>query len=356
MDSMNQQHQEKSLPVDVVMEKNEIQQATSHDNPDLSFQKSRSDSTAEDSTTDSHDDSDDLLDDVILHIRQANVSDPNQKNQCIVVVEDNHIPIALKTDNNHHSLPDIEEIKRSQNKVDENSKCKKFWNRRTSILMSCAMFVFIIILVIVINMTVRKGSSTTTTIQNNDDIQDSSNTTTPPKTNIPPPTLPSDMMSYNEEIFQNIVFLLSIRQRISLPIHFETMNSPQYLAAMYFAKEYDPSYISSVMDADAYSNNFMTFIQRYVIVVFYYALNGPHWIHKYSFLTSNISICDWNDQRNDTESMTLGIACKESNRVTDIVLRKFYHCFRSRSGITFGLLYPFILLLLVFGVLISFPF
>lgn len=88
---------------------------------------------------------------------------------------------------------------------------------------------------------------------------------------------------------------------ISNPDDF-SQDSPQVLAAEWMAYEDEMQLpIPSVMDEDAY-----TFIERYVMVVFYYATGGPNWIHHLNFLSpGHITTWKWNKAYDPSERLSL---------------------------------------------------
>jgi hypothetical protein len=65
--------------------------------------------------------------------------------------------------------------------------------------------------------------------------------------------------------------------------------SPQSYAAMYMAKS-----TTIQLPTDSTSTNATTWLQWYVLAVFYYALNGSGWSYQNSFLDSTALPCDWN--------------------------------------------------------------
>ena len=59
------------------------------------------------------------------------------------------------------------------------------------------------------------------------------------------------------------------------------------------------------------------FIQRYIMIVFFYSLNGQEWYNRYNYLAKNQSVCDWNDGYNK-----FGIYCNDHREIIKISLRK----------------------------------
>lgn len=92
--------------------------------------------------------------------------------------------------------------------------------------------------------------------------------------------------------------------------------SPQHHAARWIADEdalkmdipSDPSYATS-----------FDFVQRYILAVFYYALDGPNWTNQMSFLGA-ASVCDWNAAMvaPDNTPWRLGVFCNDNGAVAQI--------------------------------------
>ena len=96
---------------------------------------------------------------------------------------------------------------------------------------------------------------------------------------------------------------------------------PENLAASWIATVDTLAYTIPTSEEDA---DFMSFLQRYAVAVFYFALNGPGWVDQLSFL-SGTHICDWNSTLTlgDGEVVTLGITCNSKKEVTTLLMRKY---------------------------------
>ena len=70
----------------------------------------------------------------------------------------------------------------------------------------------------------------------------------------------------------------------------EQLDSPQYKAALWIADQ-DELNVPLPSDPTNYSTSF-DFVQRYIMAVFYFALDGPNWTKKMEFLSGK-SVCEW---------------------------------------------------------------
>ncbi|CAB9502108.1 serine threonine-protein kinase BRI1-like [Seminavis robusta] len=86
--------------------------------------------------------------------------------------------------------------------------------------------------------------------------------------------------------FEDLVALL-VRADISALQDLEDPNSPQYQAADWMANEDE-----SELDLDG-DTNLPAITQRYVLMVFYFAMGGPNWAHGLNFLEP-VNECEWN--------------------------------------------------------------
>jgi len=96
-------------------------------------------------------------------------------------------------------------------------------------------------------------------------------------------------------------------------------HSPQFRAAEWMADD-DP--LQLPLEKDGH------FLQRYALVVFYYATQGEaEWTHQLKFLTDHHE-CDWN--RNftfdDGSSELFGVRCDDDKVVDQLVIGKYGYC------------------------------
>lgn len=106
-------------------------------------------------------------------------------------------------------------------------------------------------------------------------------------------------------------------------------STPQYRAARWLAAE-DPEALtvpsSKGEDAAGGLRNTQPFrfVQRYVLAVLYYALNGELWNSPRKFVTGAHE-CSWFESTVQHEGMTyaMGVTCDQSMQVRNLLLRKF---------------------------------
>lgn len=74
------------------------------------------------------------------------------------------------------------------------------------------------------------------------------------------------------------------------------------------------------------------FVQRYILAVMYYALNGSNWVFDCGFLSSK-SECEWNNGINadGTHTYKFGASCGPKGTVTELFMRKFVVLLRCRT-------------------------
>ena len=101
-----------------------------------------------------------------------------------------------------------------------------------------------------------------------------------------------------------------------------SVSSPQFQAAYWLANTDEESiYIPTSSD----DQNLFRFVQRYVLAVFYYALDGNNWINALSF-TSADHECSWSENVLDVngEPYAVGVTCHEENmHVRGLLIRKY---------------------------------
>lgn len=104
----------------------------------------------------------------------------------------------------------------------------------------------------------------------------------------------------------------------------EDQGKPQYHAAKWIADHDAMKLALPTLNADS-----QTFVERYVMAVFYFALRGSNWHNKLKFLTVR-SVCDWHFAMTLREGaqkrrVEFGVQCDESMSVVNIFISKFVH-------------------------------
>jgi hypothetical protein len=144
-----------------------------------------------------------------------------------------------------------------------------------------------------------------------------------------------------ESRFDQIVTFLS-ENAISSQTNLLSTTTPQYKAASFMANNVNDNIYNTIPVQITNSDNDTSylFIQRYVMIVFYYAMNGNDWIRSANFImtssssSSNTDTCDWNVKLTEpipgSTNNTIydyGVSCYNPNtgtygdRVTYIFLR-----------------------------------
>ncbi|KAL3910311.1 MAG: hypothetical protein SGARI_002188, partial [Bacillariaceae sp.] len=105
-------------------------------------------------------------------------------------------------------------------------------------------------------------------------------------------------------------------------------STAQYQAARWMALE-DPEQLTVPTvtgggGGGLRNTNSFRFVQRYVLSVLFFALNGDGWDNRHNFVTG-VHECSWFDSnvnRND-ETYALGVTCNQNLQVRNLLLRKF---------------------------------
>jgi hypothetical protein len=120
---------------------------------------------------------------------------------------------------------------------------------------------------------------------------------------------------------QTINYLI---QGISSPTLLAQEGSPQNLAAVWIA-DVDPlHYPIPASFANVPGSAETRFIQRYVLAVFYYSLNGAQWSHDRSFLSATDE-CSWYDAKiSEQGPVAFGVTCTDSLTVRDLNMCKIF--------------------------------
>jgi hypothetical protein len=128
--------------------------------------------------------------------------------------------------------------------------------------------------------------------------------------------------------FETIVTLLSAK--ISHSEDLELAGTPQNLAAQWMAANDDNALYDIPTNPHSYVASFQ-FVQRYILIVLYYALDGGNWSNDSFFLTPAVSECDWHFGLSsdvkppgaDTSSWSFGVQCNDKKEVSHIFISKY---------------------------------
>lgn len=214
---------------------------------------------------------------------------------------------------NGHSLPCMEEA-RTQGVLAAGGSYSRSRGISLKGKRRIAVIGFVLcVLILVIGLSLGTSANT-----NKNRMQKSKSTTINNSTSNPP-------LSNNESRFRQVSEFLSIRvTELSV---LQNVTTPQYRAATWIADK-DEAQLPLPKNPTSYKDSFQ-FVQRYILAVFYYALDGENWRTQMHFLTSK-SVCDWNLDLNpnsapkyaDTHDWKLGVQCTD-NAVSKIYICKF---------------------------------
>lgn len=103
---------------------------------------------------------------------------------------------------------------------------------------------------------------------------------------------------------------------------FENENDPQTLAANFMVNDLAFSFkVPETMDD--YGTKFL---ERYILVVFYYALDGPDWTKQLGFLNHSTHHCSWYQPVTLPDNSTFGVgATCNKNLMVETLLMRTYH-------------------------------
>jgi hypothetical protein len=164
-----------------------------------------------------------------------------------------------------------------------------------------ALFVIIVGLAVIlavglgVGLTNKKGSN-------------SASSKNPQSPSAPPTPLHSDAPQQVDRLSAVIDFLEL--HNISSPASLSVIGSPQYKAALWIAND-DPLQLNSTLQS--------TFLQRYVLVVIYYAFNGEKWNRTLGWLRGD-SECSWSVT---IDGIFEGAVCNSAGALTDLYLGKY---------------------------------
>lgn len=108
---------------------------------------------------------------------------------------------------------------------------------------------------------------------------------------------------------------------------FNDKKSPQYKAALWIA---DQDFMEAEIPEDPqnYDDDY-EFVQRYIMAVFYFALDGVNWRYKAYFL-SDYSVCEWNIDfyepvpgEEEDDDWMYGVQCDDNGAISAIFMSAY---------------------------------
>lgn len=197
-----------------------------------------------------------------------------------------------RVENGEASLPNPEEIRAGI--PPHRGTSKSSWKVFAWILIGT-----IILLSVVIGLAV---GLTTNTNESNVIAGTSSDTTIVDDTG---DEVPAENVPRNAK-FNDIVDYFS-RQNVSMQVDFDNESSPQSKAARWLAEE-DRLNLETP-NGNIFSDEGYDYLQRYVLALDYYALDGPNWRHQFNFLTGS-HFCSWGGfQVTSSGIIPVGVGC-----------------------------------------------
>ena len=173
-----------------------------------------------------------------------------------------------------------------------------------------------LLLVAIVSVALARRSSGTSSAS----LESGNSSSSPPKEEVVIPFKDEDKLT--DRLLHTIDMLIDsgISDREAL----EVQGTPQNLAAEWMANV-DPLQYEVPMDGMSYTDSFR-FIQRYVLVVLYYATGGSEsWTNDLGFLSENHE-CSWFQSKKFTDGQVyaMGVTCRGDDlAVSDILIRTF---------------------------------
>jgi hypothetical protein len=168
---------------------------------------------------------------------------------------------------------------------------RRRWFRWTCV--GAILFLSILLVIVVVSMAPKKNKHTDDADKSNDSVEE-----------------PEDFLLVDSRLHDTISFLLDDVNHKDLT----NTSSPQFLAAQWMA-EVDGLRAPLVQESG--------FMERYALVVLWFAILGEEWQHSLGFLTG-VHHCEWHStfQRGDMSVFEMGVQCDERANVKSIILRK----------------------------------
>jgi hypothetical protein len=104
-----------------------------------------------------------------------------------------------------------------------------------------------------------------------------------------------------------------LKRNWSQPELLTSTNSTPQVKAVHWIADKDPLQVAI--------GNTVAFRERYALAVFYFALDGKHWMNSANWLTGT-SVCKWNEvvTADDGSSSPIGVLCNNNDQVSDLNL------------------------------------
>ena len=200
------------------------------------------------------------------------------------------------------SLPDVEELKT------DNATSRKRFSKKVKLIGIATVVALVLIIGLSAGLSGKKSNSNS-----------SSNAAAPA----------DDVSMDSEEVESTIGAVVRYEEalhfienlQLSTPAQLADATTPQHMALSWIANK---DKMKMDIPNGVTAPNSHEFVQRYILAVMYYALDGSNWVFDCSFLSSK-SECEWNNGINadGTHQYKFGASCGPKGTVTELFMRKF---------------------------------
>jgi Leucine-rich repeat (LRR) protein len=224
--------------------------------------------------------------------------------------------LGTELEEGSHLPPLVEEI-RTQGASSGAKNCQSGKNKRTIAFVAILVAVIALVVGFTVSAVQNNRKSSSSNVSKSQDLNNNA------LNKDGAPNVTDDMENDDIERLDQIhIFILG--SGISSESDLKDTSKPQYKAAQWIANEDE----SDIPETNDYATSY-SFVQRYVMAVFYYALNGPSWSNQLNFLSTALNTCDWNlnidvidppPGTNET-NFDFGVSCwdKEAGEYSDVV-------------------------------------
>lgn len=218
------------------------------------------------------------------------------------------------------SLPDVEELKT------DNATSRKRFSKKVKLIGIATVVALVLIIGLSAGLSGKKSNSSSS----------NSNAAAPA----------DDVSMDSEEVESTIGAVVRYEEalhfienlQLSTPAQLADATTPQHMALSWIANK---DKMKMDIPNGVTAPNSHEFVQRYILAVMYYALDGSNWVFDCSFLSSK-SECEWNNGINadGTHQYKFGASCGPKGTVTELFMRKLFlfctnYCVRCRLTILF---------------------
>jgi Leucine-rich repeat (LRR) protein len=207
--------------------------------------------------------------------------------------------------NNHSDQQDVVDGNEIENQTEEEEDDSKLpFCTKSKLIIAIGLLVVVIILAVAIPLATSSSGDSSTVDNGSDDASPTISPTLRPTASVPT-AAPS--MEPTSVAFSSLVNTISSVIPYDDSI-FSTSQSPQYRAIQWVEAD-------GLHDQLNYSDD--QILQRYILVVMYYATIGEEWVENIRFLRPT-DVCEWQDDGVGTSFD--GVRCNEAGQVTELIV------------------------------------